>query len=167
VDYLLAGDSAAAPLIARLPACLLCRHTAAVGAELLAHRARLTEALAESVAASSTAGIWAECPEADGVTGMGGDSFEDGEDLLCSSSLQLEGEDGIDGVDHGESSVDQTDVVIAQGVAASMGEGGLAALTALGLVTRRGGGDTWTEIAALPRGGGDWAVPAGRWSSAG
>ncbi len=120
-----------------------------MGAELLAHRAYLTEALAESVAATSAAGIWAEFPDVDGAAGMGGESFEDGEDALHSISPQLEGEDGLDSVGHGDNGVVQADGGASQEVVATLAESGLAALTALGLVARRGGGDTWKEIEVL------------------
>jgi hypothetical protein len=137
LDYL-AGDAAAAPLIARLPSSLLCRHTAAVGAELLAHRARLTDALSESVAAAAAACVWAEMPEvAGGVVSetFGGDSGDD------SGDPQFE-----DDVDH-EVNQARTEGVAAQATFP-------AGLTALGLVARQGGGDdTWKEIEVLRQGG--------------
>ena len=100
VDYLLAGDVNAASLIARLPAALLCRHTAAVGAELLAFRARLRDAQAGPAAAGAVAApAWAELPEEFDATGAAaGDtprcsSPEPGEDDRDVADLGLSGSD--------------------------------------------------------------------------
>ena len=64
METLLAGDAASAPLVARLPASLLCRHAAAVSAELVAFQARLRDALASDPALAGVAApVWTELPD--------------------------------------------------------------------------------------------------------
>lgn len=98
MDYLLAGDATAAPLLARLPDSLLCRHTAAVGAELLAFRSRVRDALAAPTG-SAAAPAWAEIPEAaqDGAADAGGEGAASRSASPVPDDINVVNSIGVDG----------------------------------------------------------------------
>jgi hypothetical protein len=83
IENLLAGDANSVPLVARLPASLLCRHAAAVGAELVAFRARLRDALASEP--DATGAVWTELPD-EAEDDPAGAAAVAGEAEFCSAS---------------------------------------------------------------------------------